>query len=224
MSQTALRITRGIRGRYLLAIDLVGIVVAACLALALRVDRLSAPLHLPAFPIVVLLLLSVRTLVNVRLGLYSRRWRYASVPELGRTVGAAALGSVAAIPVFYGPSLVVTGSWTVGFPRSFWPIELLLSIAILGGVRFGIRAAADGVASQVTAQVNRRSPTLLYGAGDAGALMARSASRYPSSGVRPVGFLDDDPGQAGAFVAGLRVFGGLDAMAQAVSAPAPARC
>ena len=39
-----------------------------------------------------------------------------------------------------------TAPGPLGFPRSFWPIELLLSMAILGGVRFGIRAAADGVA------------------------------------------------------------------------------
>ena len=56
----------------------------------------------------------------------------------------------------------------------------------------------------------RGAPTLLYGAGRTGALMARSARREPDAGVMPVGFLDDDPHLAGGSVAGLPVFGGLD--------------
>ncbi len=214
-SQAALRVARGIRGRYLLAIDLAGIIIAAYAALALRLDRISGPLYIAAFPLIVILLLAVRTVVNVELGLYSRRWQYASVPELWRTVGAIALGSVVAIATFYGTAMLGNGSWTMGFPRSFWPIELLLSIAILGGVRFGIRAAADSVAA--AGQESGRQPALLYGAGDAGVLVARSAVRYPGSGMRPVGFLDDDPDLAGSLVAGLPVFGGLPALVPAVA-------
>ncbi len=92
-TQAALRTVRDIRGRYLLAIDLIGIVFAAYLALALGMDEIEGPKEIPAFPFIVLLLLSVRTGVNILLGLYSRRWRFASVPELARIVGAATLGS-----------------------------------------------------------------------------------------------------------------------------------
>ena len=165
------------------------------------------------------LLLSVRTAVNIRLGLYSRRWRFASVPELERIVGAVALGSLVSIAIFYGTSIAGNGTWTDGFPRSFWPIELLLSVAILGGVRFGIRAAAECVAvrrpTAATGTTGRRSCTA---PASAGVLMARSARRHPGSGVRPVGFLDDDPSLAGGIVAGLRVFGGLESLERAVAA------
>jgi len=192
-------------------------VIAAYLALALRFDRISGPLMVPSFPLIVFLLLTVRTATNVRLGLYSRRWRYASVPELERIVGAVAVGSLFSIAVFYGTAWAQGGAWVDGFPRSFWPIELLLSVAILGGVRFGIRAAADGVPSQALQTATDRRATLLYGAGNAGVLMARSAQRHPGAGVQPVGFLDDDPSQAGGIVAGLRVFGGLGSMERAVA-------
>ena len=211
-------LARRARGRYLLLIDLVGIVIAAYVALALRLERITAPFMLPAFPVVVGLLLAVRTATNVRLGLYSRRWRYASIPELERIVGAVALGSLVSMAVFYGPQFFGYASWTEGFPRTFWPIELLLSVAVLGGVRFGIRAAADGVPSLAGATTTDRRATLLYGAGSAGVLMARSARRHPGSGVRPVGFLDDDPSLAGGIVAELRVFGGLESMKKAVAA------
>ena len=53
-------------------------------------------------------------------------------------------------------------------------------------------------------------PALLFGAGRAGAMMARSAMREPKAGVKPVGFLDDDLRRKGQRVAGLPVFGGLE--------------
>ena len=63
----------------------------------------------------------------------------------------------------------------------------------------------------------RRRRTLLFGAGEAGAMIAHSARREPLAGVEPVGFLDDDPSRHGQRVAKLPVFGGIDAMADAVA-------
>jgi FlaA1/EpsC-like NDP-sugar epimerase len=212
------RFFAAVRGRYLLAIDLVGIVVAAYLALALRFDLLSGPFSVPAFRVVVGLLLAVRTIINIKLGLYSRRWRFASVPDLERIVGAVALGSLAAVAIFYGAAWVAGIGWADGFPRSFWLAEALFSVAILGGVRFGIRAASESARGGSRAStVDGRGATLLYGAGHTGVLLARSALRDPRSGVVPVGFLDDDPRLAGGTVAGIRVYGGLASMAQAVA-------
>lgn len=206
-----------LRGRYLLAIDLAGIVAAAYIAVAIRFDHITAPMFVPAFPIVVGLLLAVRTITNILFGLYSRRWRFASVSDLVRIVGAVALGSLVAALLFYGSSMLAGTTWADGFPRSFWLAELLLSTAILGGVRFAIRAASElSLGGFRTASSGRA--TLLYGAGHAGVLMARSALRDHGSGVRPVGFLDDDPGLAGGIVAGLRVYGGIAAMERAVAA------
>lgn len=124
--------TGRLRGRYLLAVDLAGITLAAYLAVVLRFDRMSAPALVPTFPLAVVLLLAVRTTVNISFGLYSRRWLHASVPELERIVGAVAVGSLATIAIFYGAPALVGASWADGFPRSFWPIELLLSVAAVG--------------------------------------------------------------------------------------------
>jgi FlaA1/EpsC-like NDP-sugar epimerase len=212
-----LRFVAEVRGRYLLAIDLFGIIVAAYLALALRFDRLSGPFSVPAFPVVVSLLLAVRTIVNIQLGLYSRRWRFASVPDLERIVAAVALGSLVAVAIFYGASWVAGTPWLDGFPRSFWLAEALLSVAILGGVRFGIRAAFEPVSRFGPRSNADQRATLLFGAGHTGVMLARSAQRDPRSGVVPVGFLDDDPRLAGGTVGGIRVYGGLAAMAQAVA-------
>ena len=207
-----------LRSRYLLVIDLAGIVAASYVALAIRFDQITGPAFVPAFPVVVALLLAVRTITNTRLGLYSRRWRFASVPDLVRIVVAVVLGSLISMVVFYGTSILAGTTWPDGFPRSFWLAEMLLSVAIIGGVRFGIRAASEmKLGAGHTTAADQRA-TLLYGAGQTGVLMSRSARRHPGSGVLPVGFLDDDPSLAGDTVDGLRVYGGLKSMGQAVEA------
>ncbi len=217
LDRPTLRVAREVRGRYLVAIDLVGIVVASYLALAIRFDRFSGPVFVPAFPIVLGLLLAVRTVVNIQLGLYRRRWRFASVPDLERIIAAVSLASLIALAIFYGASAVGSTTWQDGFPRSFWLAEMLLSVAILGGVRFGIRAASERAGDRGHSASLDRHATLLYGAGQTGVLMARSARRDPRSGVVPVGFLDDDPSLIGGTVAGIHVYGGVASMQRAVA-------
>ncbi len=93
----------------LLVLDLVAIVVAAYLALrlAIRYDRLFAALpSLPTLQVVAILLVG-RTLINIRGGLYGRRWRFASVPDLQRIVVAVGLGSFVAATVFYAAGTIV---------------------------------------------------------------------------------------------------------------------
>jgi FlaA1/EpsC-like NDP-sugar epimerase len=206
-----------LRGRYLLAIDLAGIFAASYVALAIRFDQIIGPALVPAFPVVVVLLLAVRTATNVQLGLYSRRWRFASVPDLVRIVAAVVVGSFIAASIFYATSMLAGTTWTLGFPRSFWFAEMLLSVTILGGVRFGIRAASEITPIGAHAGADRRA-TLLYGAGQTGVLMSRSARRHPGSGVLPVGFMDDDPSLAGSRIDGIVVYGGLESLERAVAA------
>ncbi len=203
------RIARRMRARHLLIIDLLGIILAAYLALAIRYDRTPGVAQVAPFLPILGLLLIVRILVNLRLGLYSRGWRFASIPDVIRIVGAVLMGTVTTIALYY--TLVVFGVMAqVGFPRSFWPAELLLSISILGGARFAIRAAYDWAPQTGKSLDIAQRLTLLYGAGRTGVLMARSAERNPAAGVVPVGFLDDDPSLAGTIVAGLRVYGGRE--------------
>jgi FlaA1/EpsC-like NDP-sugar epimerase len=206
-----------VRGRHLFALDLVGMVGAAYLALSLSFDRLiglqAASRVVPALA----MLLVVRTTIDVRRGLYSRRWRFASVSDLTRIAVAVALGSSAGVVIFYGSTALGLGGWADGFPASFWPIEMLLSVAVLGVSRFAVRAASEWRSPEHANDAPSRRATLLYGAGYTGVVMARSAQRGSRSGIVPVGFLDDDPSLAGGYVAEYPVFGGLDALPRAVA-------
>jgi FlaA1/EpsC-like NDP-sugar epimerase len=211
---TIARVARRLRARQLLVIDLIGIVVASYVALVIRYDRFPGIDMTGVFLPVLGLLIGVRLLVNLRFGLYSRGWRFASIPEVMRITSAVFVGSIVTVVLFYALSALVGPIVPAGFPRSFWPAEFLLSITILGGVRFAIRAAYDWAPNSGANVNTAQRLTLLYGAGRTGVLMARSAERSPNAGVVPVGFLDDDPTLAGSIVAGLRVYGGRHELAR----------
>ena len=214
---TVAHVARRLRARHLAVIDLIGIVVASYAALALHFEGLLGADAVFRFLPAILLILSVRTFSNVWLGLYSRGWRFASIPDVGRIGGAVVFGSLVSVAIYYGVGALGGTGLPEGLPWSFWPTEFLMSVTILGGVRFAIRAAHDWSPRPAHGVVTERRITLLYGAGRTGVLMARSAERNPSAGVVPVGFLDDDVTLRGRFVSGLRVFGGISQLPRAVA-------
>jgi FlaA1/EpsC-like NDP-sugar epimerase len=213
------------RGRHLLVVDVIGIVLAFFVALAFRFDTEGA---LPAFvtfgPVLVFILL-IRVTMNIRGGLYNRAWRFASLPELQRIVTAGVAGTIVAMAIAYGmtvlpgfKTVLPAPSWLDGFPRSFWVAELLATLAVLGGVRLAIRAATDWHPGWSATATQPRRPTLLYGAGRTGVMLAHSAQRKSDAGVLPVGFLDDDPDLRGRLVDNLPIFGGLEMLDRAIAA------
>ena len=121
----------------------------------------------------------VRTVVDIRLGLYARVWRFASVADLGRITTAALLGTIVAAGVAAFAGFVMgAGPWRT-LPGSIWIAESAFSLAVLGGTRFAIRALSDWATIPLPTLAAQPVRTLLYGAGQTGVLMARSARRKP---------------------------------------------
>ena len=205
-------------GRDFFLLDILAVALSIILTFDLRYEGFDGLQRALAFGPIVALPLFLRPMVQVRLGLYERVWKYASVGDLVQILLAIAAGTVIAIVTVYG-ILAPTGTVSLaGFPTSFWVIEALLSLAFIAGSRFALRAITEW-------QFNRRRdhpenkavPTLLFGAGEAGAALARSALREPRAGVRAVGFLDDDASRGGQRVAGLPILGTLDALDAAIA-------
>ena len=53
---------------------------------------------------------------------------------------------------------------------------------------------------------------LIVGAGEAGTIIAREMLRHPEAGLKPQGFLDDDPAKEGTKILGLPVLGPIDSL------------
>jgi FlaA1/EpsC-like NDP-sugar epimerase len=117
--------------------------------------------------------------------------------------------AICAITFLWLSSLDVPG--TAGLTRSFFPLEGMISLLFIGGGRFALRIALESSGrSGGTDEEEGATRTLVYGAGEAGAAMARLADRDRSTGITIVGFLDDDPHKKGSRLHGSRIFGSLD--------------
>ena len=104
---------------------------------------------------------------------------------------------------------------TNGFPRSVFFIEGILNLALVGGGRFLLRASLERKSGGTG--IEPAVLTLIYGAGEAGATLARLAERSPAARIRVVGFLDDDTRKRDSRMLGHRVFGSLDQLESAAS-------
>ena len=145
------------------------------------------------------------------MGLYRSIWRHAGTPEFLRVVRATILSSV----LTYGLLLVLeSAQWN---SLAVLLIDGMITLCVIAGVRFGFRALRQSIASQ--RKTGQR--VLLYGAGDAGALVIRELRQNAELGLIPIGFLDDDPLKHGMTIQGLRVLGSFRDLSRIISEHQP---
>lgn len=211
-------VTGRARSRHLFIIDALGVTIASLLALAFWLDAPPSPGLVGPYLWVVGIVVAALLAVNIVLGLYRSSWRHASIRDMGRIIACASLGTIAAAGIAsVASALRPPAAGDVPAP-TFWFIQWALTLSVVAVSRFTIRAASDLSIDGPGAGATRQQRTLLYGAGWAGVMMARSAIRTPGAGVIPVGFLDDDPDLKGRRVDGRPVFGALEALPRAVRA------
>src|SRR3984957_4700596 len=138
-------------------------------------------------------------------GQYARLWRFVGQRDYEAVLKGVVLATLAAVtlialihPVTVANGLYGTpGHWTAGgttnvyLPASVIALFLLLSIALLIGARFAVQLVTDGRVRGFGADAGARE--VLVGGGEGGRLVVRELLRNKSLGLRPVGFLDDDP-------------------------------
>ncbi|MFZ0044088.1 MAG: nucleoside-diphosphate sugar epimerase/dehydratase [Solirubrobacteraceae bacterium] len=89
-----------------------------------------------------------------------------------------------------GPEAAVT------LPASVISLFFLLSLALLVGARFVVQLIVEGRIRSIRGGKGGRD-VLIVGGGEGGRLVVRELMRNPALGLRPVGFLDDDPRKLG---------------------------
>src|SRR5205807_867611 len=98
-------------------------------------------------------------------------------------------------------------------------IDFLLTLGLVGGVRFLVRAVLERPFRGALARKGARE-VLIVGAGNGGQLVAAELRRNPDLGV-PIGFVDDDPRKQGIRLAGLKVEGTTDRLPRVLDGAEP---
>ena len=138
-----------------------------------------------------------QVVVGYYLALYRGRFAYGSFDEV-RALGLAVTvqaSVLAAIVIIIGP--------VIGIPRGTvivaFPFVLLLM--------FGVRYSARLVIERSRKPREEAEPTLVVGAGHVGDILLHNMTTDPTSPLRPVGILDDDPSKKNLRLRGVPVIG-----------------
>jgi len=142
-------------------------------------------------------------------GLYRTLWRYASINAIYIIVQGTALAVLLEAVAFRIYQYYPPYTWTK------LVVQWMLLLIIVGGGRFSIR-----IFNTVTRKKGdtKRKRILIYGAGDAGEMIARDIQQKAQGhNLILAGFIDDDPTKKGAIIHNARIFGGRDCVAEIVA-------
>lgn len=173
------------------------LVLAACAyagVLVLRFDGVVPEGYWTSFGGFLISTLAIVLVANSVWGLYGQMWRYASVVEARRVLGAG-LSTLGVLTVVY-----LTGERTI--PMSVVVLGSACTCMLIGVLRFQSRLFAFRRRS--AGDITR---VLVVGAGGSGGAMVREMIREPERGLRPVGLVDDDPRKRGRSMHGVPVLG-----------------
>ena len=137
-------------------------------------------------------------------GLYRGIWRFASVPDLKRIVGAVLVGAIASTTLMFMLYMPI--------PRSVLILHPILLGLFMCGSRLGYRSWKEHRLQSLIP--GEREPVLVLGGADAAERLMRELSRSPKWAV--VGILDDNAGHHGRRVHGINVLGPLGELKRCV--------
>jgi FlaA1/EpsC-like NDP-sugar epimerase len=199
------------RNRFVLIADLLLIIVSVLGSYALRLEFTSdfARFYLQGAIWLVGIALVVKPAIYYYFGLYRRLWIYASVNEL-KLIALAVTSASVTVSVIY-VILFWLGVFGPGFPRSVLAIDWLLSLLLIGGLRFTLRIIAESTSPRSSGKARK---IIVVGAGDAGALVVKEMQKNRQINLEPVGFLDDDPAKQQHSLLGVPVIGRLNDLAK----------
>jgi FlaA1/EpsC-like NDP-sugar epimerase/lipopolysaccharide/colanic/teichoic acid biosynthesis glycosyltransferase len=206
--------------RILILLDLVSLALSYTLSFAIRFDNVDFLEQLGLYWPIFFPLLAIKVATFEAMGMYRRMWRYASVRDLVSVVStvllSSTLGGIFVLVLWVWPA----ATFVTGFPRSVIAIDAMLTLLLVGGVRFAARWHQE-VRRPAPLQAARRAEderrALIVGAGEAGVMAAREMLRNPQLGYQLLGFLDDDPDKQGLRIHGLPVLGTLTDLGNRVS-------
>ncbi len=184
--------------------DITLLSISLFLAYYLRFD-LSAESIPKSFSDNVLMLLVVSVVLKIAVfipfKLYKSLWRYAGMYEL--------------VSVFLA-SVITNGILFVYIafverlaPRSIFVIAGMIDVFFIGGSRLVYRLYRRLVLGRVI-KIDNLKRVLVFGAGDAGAMIAKEMELHPELKYKLIAFMDDSPDKIGRKVNGIPILGGVE--------------
>jgi len=211
-----MKINLNIRNRYILLGDMIFSVISAVGAYILRLELIEVfSNYYLSLLWLLLFTLTIKPITYYLFGLYRKMWVYASIREL-KLIFIAVTVSSALIAVIM--LVLFTNRVFVSFPRSVLVIDWILSILFVGGLRFGLRILFEGSKNRAVNRQNRdlKKKSLIIGAGDMGAMVAREFQKNPILKTKPIGFLDDNSEKYKQQLHGIPVIGRLRDISKAI--------
>lgn len=141
----------------------------------------------------------------VAFGIYEIIWRYFSLTDAMRLLRTVAFSTVLTVAATYMVD-------TVRVPRSTFIINFLLLVICLGGIRVIRRVRFKKDQKRTISRTGR--PTLIYGAGVNGRMLAERFQTDPNLGFNLIGFIDDSLEKVGRQIAGVKVLGNRETLPQ----------
>ena len=188
----------------MMVVDSALVVISFILALSLATRDIS-DIHYRWYEYVwmIAVVLAVKLFVFRRTGFYREIIRFVSMDFAVKIIKSTIFGSLIAVMLIH-----------VVRPEIQMPvlvIDWMGSCILIGLVRFGMRYAQEG---RLFKSPGRK--TLLYGAGEHGAAVARHLILNDRLGHEVVGFIDDSSERQGKKVQGIPVVGTFDGLASAI--------
>jgi FlaA1/EpsC-like NDP-sugar epimerase len=204
-----------------LLVDGILVALAYFLAYRLRFDVAAVPSRYEElFESTVWWVVPVSLAALAAFGLYQRVWTFVGQREYEAVIKGVIVATLVVVgaisllhPVQTPPTFVFKHnvlhqeSNAVTLPASVIALFVLLSLALLVAARFIVHVVVEGRTRSFRSAKGARE-VLVVGGGDGGRLVVRELARNPQLGLRPVGFVDDDPRKQGfKDEYGLRVLG-----------------
>ncbi|MEP6915934.1 MAG: hypothetical protein ABJC89_09810 [Acidobacteriota bacterium] len=194
------------RAMFVVFADLLMVVGAAYIAVGLKIDQWGPPAVRGHTLDLAATIAPLTVLVFWYRGLYRGSWQIAGMDDLVRactaTTAVTILGVIA--HAIWAPA---NQTWSV-----FLIYGLVSTMLIVGS-----RASYVVLRNSYRHANTDGSPVLVYGAGSSGIAAVREIFENPKRGLRPVGFIDDDPGKLHKLIAGLPVVGSIRTVSQAIA-------
>ncbi|MGI8844883.1 MAG: polysaccharide biosynthesis protein [Thermoleophilaceae bacterium] len=197
------RITSSVLARRLgqVGVDACLVALSYYLAFVLRFDSGIPDRYQRLLVTTIAFVVVIKVVLFSTLGLYSKLWRFVDQADFESIVKA----------VIASSAVIIIGLFLLSFgnadpPRGVMALDFLITLALVGGARFLVRAVVE---RPVRAPLVQRAGTevLIVGAGNGGQQVALELRRNPELSSAVLGFVDDDPRKKGMLVAGYRVFG-----------------